>query len=257
MHVTCYMLLPHVLLNFCRICIGSVISPKTRMLAFPYAFMCRNCSLPCARNIPDFPNAVQACTLHSRSINWAVKNKGRGFARFATPFTSIVVRWFIIRGGGAWASMHCWFNVTIYGFVMAHKPWDLSLSAVPRAWEAKLHAAISPVKEATTGTHMLGLNFTMKSWAEYLAPMSVIMHGPYLKPTQLLCVIWQYCLWAAWSCLSWSAVTFSKSIGEELDSKNLKTFNIQCTFSTCVNFISAHSGSPQLNFVKLSWPGLI
>ena len=27
----------------------------------------------------------------------------------------------------------------------------------------KLYAAISPVKEATTATHMLGLKFTMKS----------------------------------------------------------------------------------------------
>ena len=40
-------------------------------------------------------------------------------------------------------------------------------------------------------THTLGLNFTIKSWAESLALMSVIMHGPYLKRTQLLCVIWR------------------------------------------------------------------
>ena len=32
------------------------------------------------------------------------------------------------------------------------------------------------------------------------------MHGPYMKQTQLLCVIWLYCLWAACPCLSWSAV---------------------------------------------------
>ena len=49
-----------------------------------------------------------------------------------------------------------------------------------------------------------GLNFTMKSGAESLVLMSVIMHGPYLKQTQLLCMIWQYCLWAACPCLSWS-----------------------------------------------------
>ena len=60
--------------------------------------------------------------------------------------------------------------------------------------------------------HTLGLNFTMKSWAESLALMSVIMHGPYLKWTQLLYVIWRYRLWAACPSLSWSA-------GEELDSE--------------------------------------
>ena len=38
-------------------------------------------------------------------------------------------------------------------------------------------------------THTLGLNFTTKSRAESLVLMSVIMHGPYLKRMQLLCVI--------------------------------------------------------------------
>ena len=67
--------------------------------------------------------------------------------------------------------------------------------------------------------HRLGLNFTMKSCAESLALMSAIMHGPYLKRTQLLWLIWRYCLWAVCPCLSWSAVTFSRSIGVELDSE--------------------------------------
>jgi len=35
--------------------------------------------------------------------------------------------------------------------------------------------------------HTLGLNFTMKSWTESLVLMSAIMHGPYLKQTQLYC----------------------------------------------------------------------
>ena len=65
----------------------------------------------------------------------------------------------------------------------------------------------------------LGLNFTMESWAEFLGLMSVIMHGPYLKWTQLLCVAWRYRLWAACPCLSWSAVAFSRSIVVELDSE--------------------------------------
>jgi len=52
-------------------------------------------------------------------------------------------------------------------------------------------------------------NFIMKSWAESQALMSVIMHGSYLKRTQLrhTGVFWWYCLWAACPCLSWSAPT--------------------------------------------------
>ena len=45
-----------------------------------------------------------------------------------------------------------------------------------------------------------------KLHTEVVVFMSVIMHGSYLKQTQLLCVIWRYCLWAAWPCLSLSAV---------------------------------------------------
>ena len=43
----------------------------------------------------------------------------------------------------------------------------------------------------------------------------VIIHGPYLKRTQLLCVIWRHRLWTACPCLSLSAVVFSRSIGME------------------------------------------
>ena len=60
-------------------------------------------------------------------------------------------------------------------------------------------------------THTLGLNITMKSWAESLALMNVIMHGPYLKRMQLLCVIWRYRLWAACPCLSRFAVALSSA----------------------------------------------
>ena len=72
------------------------------------------------------------------------------------------------RGGEPEWAMHYWFNVLSWH--TNHE--DLSLSAVPWAWLAKLHATISPVKEAAMATHMLGLNFTMKSWAESL-------HGAY------------------------------------------------------------------------------
>lgn len=44
----------------------------------------------------------------------------------------------------------------------------------------------SPFRAATMATHMHGLNFTLKSWAESLA---LIMHGPY----QPLCVILTVC----------------------------------------------------------------
>ena len=107
----------------------------------------------------------------------------------------ILVRW-------AWASLSK-HVLLIKCFVMVHKPW------ITAGFVAKLCAAISPVKEATTVTHTLGLNFTVNSWAESLVLMSVIMHGSYLKWTQLLCMIWRYRLWAACPCLSWSAIALS------------------------------------------------
>ena len=79
-------------------------------------------------------------------------------------------------------------------------------------------------------THTFGLNFTMKSWAEFLALMNDIMHGQYLTQTQLLYLIWWYRLWAACPCLSSSAVT---TIGEELDSCRV-TFHERATH-TCLN----------------------
>ena len=125
---------------------------------------------------------------------------------------------FIIREGRGEPERACIADLM---FCLAHKPWITAgfVTAAPRTRKAKLHAAISPVKEVTTATHILGLNFTMKSQAESLALMSVIMDGPYLKRTQLLCVTWRYHLWAACTWLSWSAVTFSRSISVELDSE--------------------------------------
>jgi len=69
----------------------------------------------------------------------------------------------------------------------------------------------------------------LKSWAGSLELMGIIMHGPYLKRNQLLCMIWQYCLWAPCPCLSWSAVTFSRSIVVKLDSEEsiMSTFTEQ------------------------------
>ena len=66
---------------------------------------------------------------------------------------------------------------------------------------------------------------------EVMSWMSVIMHGSYLRQTPLLCMIWRYCLWAAWHCLSWSAVAFSRYIGMEL----LEIHRINFRFSTSAN----------------------
>ena len=126
----------------------------------------------------------------------------------------LLVRWLSLgRGGGEpeRTCMHCWC------FVMAADNSRIFSNELVN----KTSYSHFLVTEATTATHMLGLhvNFTMKSWAESSELMSVIMHGPYLKQTQLLCVIWRYRLWAACSCLSWSTVAFSRSIVGELDSK--------------------------------------
>ena len=74
------------------------------------------------------------------------------------------------------------------------------------------------------------LHNEVMSWI--LALMNVIMHGPYLKQTQLLlCVIWQYRLWAVCPCLSWSPVALSRSISVEVDSERFSTCeNLKCTY---------------------------
>ena len=126
----------------------------------------------------------------------------------------IITSKMICHGGQAWVSLH---NLLIQCFVMAMDNSRIcSMSMVN-----KLRTATSLVKEATTATHTLRLNFTMKSWAESSELISVIMHGPYLKR------VWQYRLWAACPCLSWYAVAFSRSIVVELDSEG----SIVSTFS--------------------------
>ena len=127
-----------------------------------------------------------------------------------SPGRDILVRWFII--GWAWVSCFChgtqtMDNSRICHCLLFHEHGKQTLCS---------HFFGQGTYYAT---HTLGLNFTMRSWAKSLAPfMSVIMHDPYLKQTQLPCVIWRYSLWAPCPCLSWSAVTFSRSISVELDS---------------------------------------
>ena len=61
--------------------------------------------------------------------------------------------------------------------------------------------------------------------------MSVIMHGPYLKRTQLLCVIWQYHLWAACPCLSWITAALSLAWSS---STNMNLFIHVCKYEICL-----------------------
>ena len=68
----------------------------------------------------------------------------------------------IYHWGWAWVSMHCWFNVS-----------SCRQTTDNHSISKKLHAAISPVKEAITATHTHGLNFTIKLWPESLVLMSV------------------------------------------------------------------------------------
>ena len=137
---------------------------------------------------------------------------------------------------------------------MAHKPWDLSLSVVP--WDGKQNHETSCSHFSDQGsyytTHMLGLNFTMKSWAESLALTSVIMHGPYLKRTQLLCVIWRYSLWIACPRLPWSAVAFSRSLGTELDSEICSSkFRIH-SFNLNIRYMVGRTGHTRTRVLQCS-----
>ena len=109
-------------------------------------------------------------------------------------------------------------------------------------------------------THTLGLNFTLTLWAHLWHLWVFIMHGPYLKRTQLLCMICNICEQPALVChgpqlpcvrLNWvifvlgflhtyAVFTFSTSTGVELDSEGsivstcTETW-ILTSFSTCAN----------------------
>ena len=128
----------------------------------------------------------------------------------------LLARWFIIRG---WARAAC-----IAELMFCHGTQSMGFVTVTVCCSvsmvSKTLCSHFSGQRSTMATHTLGLNFTMKSWAESLALMSVIMNGHYLKWTQLLCMIWRYRLWAACPCLSWSAVAFSRPIIVELDSED-------------------------------------
>ena len=123
----------------------------------------------------------------------------------------VLVRWFI---HGAWASMHCCF-------VMARKPLitaEFITVCCSMSMVSKTSCSHFSAQGSYYATHTLGHNVVVTRLNLWHL-MSVIVYDPYLKGTQLLCMIWWYHLWAAWSCLSWFAVAFSRSIVVELDSK--------------------------------------
>jgi len=112
-----------------------------------------------------------------------------------------LVRWFIIGGEPERASiadlMFCHGTQTL-GFVTVCCSMSMVSNFVqPFCLSRKLLC----YTHAWTKLHN-------KLWAKSLALMSVSMHGPYLKRTQLLCMIWRYSLWAACPSLSWSTVAF-------------------------------------------------
>ena len=74
-------------------------------------------------------------------------------------------------------------------------------SAVPWARQAKLCAAISPIKEATTATHMLEWNFTMKLCS---GTYECWLCMAYLKWTQLQCA-WLV-PYGSWSLIIYSLI---------------------------------------------------
>ena len=72
-------------------------------------------------------------------------------------------------------------------------------------------AAISPVKEATTAIHTVGLNFTLKFWAESRVLMNVDDAWPFPEANSST-VRSLHHSWAACPCLSWSAIAMPHGV---------------------------------------------
>ena len=104
----------------------------------------------------------------------------------------------IYHRGWAWGSMHLEIQFVTWS-------WSLVQTCV---------AVVASLTWEMVAYHAYGTADSGKSccysWFvchdKTAAPMSIFMHSPYLKWTQLLYVIWWYCLWAASLCLSWFAV---------------------------------------------------
>ena len=105
----------------------------------------------------------------------------------------------IYHRGRAWGSMHLEIQFVTWS-------WSLVQTCV---------AVVASLTREMVAYHAYGTADSDKSccysWFvchdKTAAPMSIFMHSPYLKRTQLLCVIWRYRLWAASLCLSWFAVS--------------------------------------------------
>ena len=121
-----------------------------------------------------------------------------------------LVRWFLIRGR-AWASMH---NLLMF----CHGTQIMDNSRICDCLLFHEHGKQNFVQPFRLSRKLLRythawtkLHNEVMSWISGAVYMSVIMHGPYLKQTQLLCVIWRNHLWAACPCLSWFAVVLSSA----------------------------------------------
>ena len=90
------------------------------------------------------------------------------------------------------------------------------------------------------------------------------MHGPYLKWTELQCLIWRYRLWAACPCLSWSTVAMYICKFEMYVYLRICSFNLnfrymathkQANWHTHVscNAVPLVWGSLKLTRIKHSW----
>ena len=153
------------------------------------------------------------------------------------------------RGGEPERPMHCWFNV------MAHKPW-ITVGFVTiccfMSMVSKTSCSHFSVEEASTHA------WTKWSYELNLRCLRVlIMHGHYLKRTQLLCTICTICEQPVLVChgqqlpcmrLTWvvfvpgflhtnTALASSRAIGMELDSagSTVSTCTGTTSFKTCTN----------------------
>ena len=115
---------------------------------------------------------------------------------------------------------------------MAHKPW-ITAGFVTVCCSMSRYGKqnfVQPFFRCCYYSYTHELDNEVTSW---ISGNYVIMDGPYLKWTQLVCVIWRYRLWAARLCLSRSVVAFSRSISVVLDSETFVNFHESFSTRTC------------------------
>ena len=115
--------------------------------------------------------------------------------------TNILVRWFMYHRGRAWASMR--------NLLFCHGTQIMDNSRICHRLLFHEHGKQNFVQLFRLSRKLLRythawtkLHNEVMSWISGVVSLSVIMHGPYLKRAQLLCVIWWYHLWVACPCLS-------------------------------------------------------